>query len=48
MISKQEKLQDVVVKSFITKLSTEDQKTIQGGKRGNDGDIGTTSMAIFC
>ena len=42
MIVKHIKLPDLVVKSFVTQLSVEDQKTIQGG------NVGTTEVPIYC
>ncbi len=47
MAPKEIKLTDLVVKSFVTKLSDDAQKTIQGGNRGNGGNLGT-EVPIFC
>ncbi len=46
MKAKRIELPDLIVKSFITELSTADQKVIQGGNEG--GAMGTTEVPVYC
>ena len=48
MIAKRLELPDLIVKSFITELRAEEQKTIRGGYLDNGGNVGTTDVPIFC
>ena len=44
MIGNRLELVDLIVKSFITELRAEDQKTIRGGNLDNGGNVGTTDI----
>ena len=48
MIAKRLELGDLIVRSFITRLPAEDQKTIRGGNLDNGANGGTTDIPVYC